>query len=922
MAHAIGHNLGMAHDDSKCQCPDWHGCIMAESIVGSESVQPYRFSQCSVKNYVASLRIGNGICLFNKPNQLEAFKLCGNGVVDNGEDCDCGTIAECPKKDPCCDPITCKLISEAECSTGPCCDKCKLRPTGYLCRPSVTECDIPETCDGMKGQCPADTYKKNGNFCNDKKSYCFLGKCNTRDIQCHYIWGAGGKAADDKCFEKFNQQGSFNGNCGSDANGNFKKCEPEHVTCGSLQCKGGSSTPLVLGLSKEYMRTVVSIGGGEFECKVTSGSFGTNQNLGLVQDGTRCGDERVCLNQTCMSLKLLTPNGRCDSNNVALSCSGNGVCSNVNTCFCNLGWSGSNCSQRNNRTTTFPPISTTSSVTSLPSPSDTPTTQNDMSAKIATWQQITTKNMSYENDRSSMSATTMVVLLVSVVAGVFILFALVAVCYRRRSMLPRYEPPYMKKPVVRKIPVKVGNKDKDDETSVENSNRIITFGSMPSYRYRPEDKSSDSKRRLKRDQADAEDETVSFIELPPNNLSKQPEKGILKHSAGKGESDSEKEKWCDEMSQSDNQEVLSQSDTAGDIHRSDALTEVERTLKSMNGYHEDILEALRNAASHRSGGVGASQSSLTVEELRKSLSDGISDFNSMGLMHIPSSKGGSGDQLHDSGEHMDETVVPPCAPIRIRNLGDLIRQLERHPSRHMSPSGSEDIRFSETEADRHYRSLERHHHHHHQGDVGSGEVPQDSTRFVFGRFRQPTSMHKGIHGDAMEGSSSQRSADSGGLGYSRQQQQMHQRGLHSTFKEPEMDPGGEPEEEEVENGEFICKHMVRSASEEALGATVTKRDTFERNLNSGHHEKSLKGGVGGQTYDYFPSPPSEDSYPDSYDENVSFPAPSVSSGSRSGGSNDQVHLERQGARSSDHRRDRAPASAESKGKVKYKEYAH
>uniref|UniRef100_A0A182KHI2 Uncharacterized protein n=1 Tax=Anopheles christyi TaxID=43041 RepID=A0A182KHI2_9DIPT len=51
----------------------------------------------------------------------------------------------------------------------------------------------------------------------------------------------------------------------------------------------------------------------------------------------------------------------------------------------------------------------------------------------------------------------------------------------------------------------------------------------------------------------------------------------------------------------------------------------------------------------------------------------------------------------------DEDDTPSVGPLRIRNLEDLIRQLEHHSSRHMSPSGSEDIRMSETEADRHYR---------------------------------------------------------------------------------------------------------------------------------------------------------------------------------------------------------------------------
>lgn len=55
---------------SECICREWHGCIMAQSIVGLENVQPYTFSECSKTDYIESLRSGNGFCLLNKPNEV------------------------------------------------------------------------------------------------------------------------------------------------------------------------------------------------------------------------------------------------------------------------------------------------------------------------------------------------------------------------------------------------------------------------------------------------------------------------------------------------------------------------------------------------------------------------------------------------------------------------------------------------------------------------------------------------------------------------------------------------------------------------------------------------------------------------------------------------------------------------------------
>uniref|UniRef100_T1GP56 Uncharacterized protein n=1 Tax=Megaselia scalaris TaxID=36166 RepID=T1GP56_MEGSC len=221
------------------------------------------------------------------------------------------------------------------------------------------------------------------------------------------------------------------------------------------------------------------------------------------------------------------------------------------------------------------------------------------------------------------------------------------------------------------------------------------------------------------------------------------EKGILKkHGYTLALGDQIKDKWGDD-GQSDNMELMAQQDVSGGVGigvGGAAASEVERTLKSLNGYHEDILEALRNAASHRGTGAGNTPvgsnsftNNLNYGEYKrggstKSSRENICDANAAHAILIEGvgglgSSGGMIHQHHHRSQHHlhqaaqqqqqqqqqaplqqgEDDDAPATGPLRIRNLEDLIRQLEQHSSRHMSPSGSEDIRMSETEADRHYR---------------------------------------------------------------------------------------------------------------------------------------------------------------------------------------------------------------------------
>ncbi|KAI8802422.1 Metallo-peptidase family M12B Reprolysin-like-domain-containing protein [Cladochytrium replicatum] len=200
VAHEIAHNFGAIHDcntnmcspsctSSSCACCPCTNCDCAGKYLmhPSDNAESNEFSPCSIR-YICSNYTNTAKCLKN-PNEITAFKagVCGNGIKEDGEECDCGTSEQCAK-DACCNGNTCKLKTGAVCSDSndECCSGCQLRDAGHVCRASSGPCDLEETCSGTNATCPIDLVMKDGTTCTDAfgGNVCASGYCTSRNSQC------------------------------------------------------------------------------------------------------------------------------------------------------------------------------------------------------------------------------------------------------------------------------------------------------------------------------------------------------------------------------------------------------------------------------------------------------------------------------------------------------------------------------------------------------------------------------------------------------------------------------------------------------------------------------------------------------------------------------------------------------------------
>ncbi|XP_071416668.1 disintegrin and metalloproteinase domain-containing protein 22 isoform X4 [Pithys albifrons albifrons] len=344
LAQTLAQNIGIFSDRRKllsgeCKCEDmWSGCIMGDMGY----YLPSKFSECDIEEYHEFLNNGGGACLFNKPTKLLDPPECGNGFVEDGEECDCGTIAECASEGgECCN--SCTLTAGSQCSNGLCCRKCRFEPKGVLCREAVNDCDIAENCTGNSSQCSPNIHKMDGYSCDNRQGICFGGRCKTRDRQCKYIWGEKVTAADRYCYEKLNIEGTEKGNCGRDKE-SWIQCNKQDVLCGYLLCSNISSVPRLGELDGEITTSILHFG-RVYNCSGGHVKLDEETDLGYVENGTPCGPNMVCLDHRCLPTEAFNFS-TCPGTTDSQICSGHGVCSNEIKCVCDRFWGGDDCNSR------------------------------------------------------------------------------------------------------------------------------------------------------------------------------------------------------------------------------------------------------------------------------------------------------------------------------------------------------------------------------------------------------------------------------------------------------------------------------------------------------------------------------------------------------------------------------------------------
>lgn len=102
LTHELGHSFGAEHDETSCvsEVDKPSGNFLMFNLASTGKLpNNWKFSSCSMKT-IASVIANRGLCLL-----VPTGAICGNQIVEEGEECDCGfPETTCQKVDSCCKP--------------------------------------------------------------------------------------------------------------------------------------------------------------------------------------------------------------------------------------------------------------------------------------------------------------------------------------------------------------------------------------------------------------------------------------------------------------------------------------------------------------------------------------------------------------------------------------------------------------------------------------------------------------------------------------------------------------------------------------------------------------------------------------------------------------------------------------------------
>lgn len=333
VAHEMGHNFGMEHDnDTQCDCIA-EKCIMSST---SGTISPKHWSSCSHNALAEAFHLGMDYCLRNVPKTVYEGPTCGNGLKEEGEECDCGLPEDC--KSQCCNAHTCNLYPLAKCATGKCCNlkTCQFKTPTTQCRAASSECDLPEFCNGTTEFCPDDVFDQDGRECMAGQSYCYRGKCPTHTNQCKLLWGDSGRVSDPICFQQLNVKGNEYGSCGYNwTTDEYLRCNKEDVMCGLLHCVHLNEKLMFwrdnLAIAKRA--SFLTRGNSQYVCRSAMLDVGLDMpDPGFAGDGVKCEHNKICLKQKCVPL------GKLKVKHCPKNCNGHGRCNSEGNCHCDNGF--------------------------------------------------------------------------------------------------------------------------------------------------------------------------------------------------------------------------------------------------------------------------------------------------------------------------------------------------------------------------------------------------------------------------------------------------------------------------------------------------------------------------------------------------------------------------------------------------------